>query len=75
MLYTRQPLTPCHKPLLFYLVLQSNMRLTGRSLRRRGFRLHRRGNLRYWHRPAGRAAGGSERLPHAPDYSQCLVTE
>ena len=56
MLYTRQALTPCHKPLLFYLVLQSNMRLTGRSLRRRGFRLHRRGNLRYWHRPAGRVS-------------------
>ena len=66
MRYTREPLANTHKPLWFYLVLQTNMRLLGLSLRRRGFKLLRAGSLRYWYRPAkasGDADGSTPPLP------------
>ena len=53
MTYTLEALEPtAHKPLAFYLALQSAHKLFGAGLSCLGFRLRREGALRYWHRPA-----------------------
>lgn len=66
MLYTRQPLADAHKPLWFYLVLQTHMRFVGRRLKRKGFLLLRAGAMRYWYRPARPPAGDDKAPPPLP---------
>lgn len=66
MLYTREPLAESHKPLWFYLVLQTKMRLVGRRLRRKGFGLLRAGALRYWYRPPRPPSRGDQPPPPLP---------
>ena len=52
MLHTFGPLPACHKPLCFYLALQTVHHLTLKLLRLAGFRLRRVGELRYMAREA-----------------------
>ena len=59
MLHSLEPLVPCHKPLIFYLVWQTVRELTWALLRRRGYELRTHGTLSYWFHPGSPPRAGA----------------